>query len=126
MELQEFIETSITDIFNAVENLQRNDKDVKKLKGIVSPSVIHNAGSSTRVDKQTRFVTTLHFSLALDTEKETDGGGKLRIKVLSAGIGHKRTDSTVSNLSFDINVALPSVQTEEKYVYMPDIQVLDV
>ena len=91
MELKEFIKTAITDITEAVSELQAELEN----GAIVNPSLPSPITNTTVIDPDT------------ETRK---AGGKLGIQILSANIGsdNKTNIENVSRMTFSIPVVLPA------------------
>lgn len=120
MELKEFIKTAITDITEAVSELQ-NELDNG---AIVSPSLPHPISNGTIKDpdnnKVNRKISQIDFDVAItvgDTATK-EAGGKMGIQILSAKIGGESQTYTenMSRLSFSIPIVLPTehVKSEQE------------
>lgn len=118
MELKEFIKTAITDITEAVSELQ-NELDNG---AIVSPSLPNPISNGTIKDpdnnKVNRRISQIDFDVAItvgDTATKEDGG-KLGIQILSAKIGGESQTHTenMSRLSFSIHVVLPTAHVKSE------------
>ena len=116
MELKEFIEGSISSIFEAISNLQENC-DYEKLGGIVSPSRYYNNAKDCVVGGEPRNISTIHFDLTVEAEQkhQQGGGAGIGIKVISGHVGgeHTGTSTKTHNLSFDIDVIYPAIRTKK-------------
>lgn len=108
MELKEFIKTAITDITEAVSELQGGLNNGT----IVNPSLAKGeVGKSLYVDNDVRLIERLNFDVAV-TASETsgiDGKAKVGISILGANIGGAATikSENVSRLTFSIPILLP-------------------
>ena len=118
MELKEFIKTAITDITEAVSELQ-NELDNG---AIVSPSLPNPISNGTIKNpdnnKVNRRISQIDFDVAItvgDTATK-DVGGKLGIQILSAKIGGESQTHTenMSRLSFSIPVVLPTAHVKSE------------
>ena len=118
MELKEFIKTAITDITEAVSELQ-NELDNG---AIVSPSLPNPISNGTIKNpdnnKVNRRISQIDFDVAItvgDTATK-DVGGKLGIQILSAKIGGESQTHTenMSRLSFSIHVVLPTAHVKSE------------
>lgn len=120
MELKEFIKTAITDITEAVSELQSELDN----GAIVSPSIPNPIANSTIKDPNNenvnRRISNVDFDVAL-TVGDTDtieSGGKVGIQILSAKIcGENKTHTeNVSRITFSIPIVLPTtyVKTDEE------------
>lgn len=112
MELKEFIKTAITDITEAVSELQAELEN----GAIVNPSLPSPITNTTVIDpennKINKPISTIDFDVAItvaDTETRK-AGGKLGIQILSANIGsdNKTNIENVSRMTFSIPVVLPA------------------
>lgn len=118
MELKEFIKTAITDITEAVSELQ-NDLDNG---AIVSPSLPNPISNTTVIDpdndKVNRRISQIDFDVAItvgDTSA-TGAGVKAGIQIFSAKIGSESQTHTenVSRMTFSIPVVLPTVYVKNR------------
>lgn len=113
MDLKEFIKTAITDITDAVRELQSELDN----GAIVSPSLPNEIQSKTiDLGGTNRLVSTVDFDVAL-TVGSTDtvsGNAKAGIQILSAKMSgdSKSHAENVSRLTFSVPVIYPS-QTEK-------------
>lgn len=113
MELKEFIKTAITDITEAVGELQEELKNGT----IVNPSLRYGEhGKTVLVDNDVRMMERLNFDIAVTaTDKsEVNGKAKVGISVFGAKIGTENTEKTenVSRLSFSIPILLPATHVK--------------
>ena len=112
MELKEFIKTALTDITDAVSELQEELTN----GAIVSPSVPNPVSNVTvkdpQNDKINRPISKIDFDVAI-TVGNTDNieaGGKVGIQIFSAKLGGNNENHTenVSKIAFSIPVVLPT------------------
>jgi len=112
MELKEFIKTALTDITDAVSELQGELRN----RAIVSPSVPNPISNVTvkdpQNDKINRPISKIDFDVAI-TVGSTDNmeaGGKVGIQIFSAKLGGNNENHTenVSRITFSIPVVLPT------------------
>lgn len=112
MELKEFIKTALSDITNAVSELQAELQN----GAIVSPSVPNPVSNVTvkdpQNDKINRPISKIDFDVAI-TVGNTDNieaGGKVGIQIFSAKLGGNNENHTenVSKIAFSIPVVLPT------------------
>lgn len=112
MELKEFIKTAITDITEAVSELQNELKN----GAIVSPSmptyVVNKMLKDPRNDRVNRLISNIDFDVAItvgDADK-IEAKGKAGIQIFTARMGGESEShvENVSRLTFSIPVALPS------------------
>lgn len=107
MELKEFIKTALTDITDAVSELQEELTN----GAIVSPSLPEVNDRTIAIDNKNVILTQVAFDVAI-TAGGTDmikGGAKGGLHVFSAavdGSNEKRTEN-VSHVSFSIPIVLP-------------------
>lgn len=128
MELKEFIKTAITDITNAISELQaelQND-------AIVNPTLPQSIALKTlTIDDEVRPIEQLAFDVAvIATEaSELEGEAKAGISIFGAKIGTETNASTqnVSRLSFSIPIVFPTMHVKsprelmrEKKMKRPD------
>lgn len=108
MELKEFIKTAITDITEAVSELQSDLTNGT----IVNPSFTKSeVGKSVLVDNEVRLIERLNFDVAV-TASETsgfDGKAKAGINIFGAKLGAETSSKSenVSRLTFSIPILLP-------------------
>lgn len=114
MDLKDFIVSAISDISGAITEA---DEIVKSAGGLVNPG-----GHDVKVEGQGRqlpasaetFVaprTTLNFDIAVSAESSKGGGASAKAKILvveaSLGGDAEARNSTVSRLTFSLDVVLP-------------------
>lgn len=118
MELKEFIKTAITDITEAVSELQEELGN----GAIINPSIPNPISNATVKDpdnnKVNRRISQIDFDVAItvgDTSTK-ESGGKLGIQILSAKIvGESQTHTeNMSRLSFSIPVVLPTARVKSE------------
>ena len=118
MELKEFIKTALSDITNAVSELQAELQN----GAIVSPSVPNSIANVTVKDPQdnkiNRPISKIDFDVAI-TVGSTDNieaGGKVGIQIFSAKLGGNNENHTenVSRITFSIPVVLPNTHVENE------------
>lgn len=113
MELKEFIKTAISDITEAVSELQAELSN----GAIVNPSLLHpisngsiNAGSGNQP------IQKVEFDVALTTLEaaSVDGNAKGGIAIFAAKLGttQQAQAQNISHLKFTVPVALPVVQVQ--------------
>ena len=109
MELKDFIKTAITDITEAVSELQEELKNGT----IVNPSLTQGEhGKSLVVDNEVRMMERLNFDIAVTATEATElnGNAKAGISVFGAKVGaeNKETTENVSRLTFSLPLLLPA------------------
>lgn len=112
MELKEFIKTVLTDITDAVRELQ----DELTNGAIVSPTMPNAISNVTIKDpqneKSNRQISKIDFDVAItvDNADKIESGIKANIHIFSAKIGGKTEGKTenVSRITFSIPVVLPT------------------
>ena len=118
MELKEFIKTALTDITDAIKELQEELTN----GAIVSPSMPNVIANTTVVDPNNthinRPISKIDFDVAI-TVGNTDkvgGGGKIGIQILSAKIGNENVahSENVSRMTFSIPIVLPTYYVKSK------------
>lgn len=118
MELKDFIKTALTDITDAIKELQ----DELKNGAIVSPSMPNAIANTTIVDPVNininRPISKIDFDVAI-TVGNTDkvgGDGKIGIQILSAKIGNENVahSENVSRMTFSIPIVLPTYHVKSK------------
>ena len=95
MELKEFIKTAITDITEAVSELQEELKNGT----IVNPSLTQGEhGKSLVVDNEVRMMERLNFDIAVTATEamELNGNAKAGISVFGAKVGAENKERTES------------------------------
>lgn len=107
MELKDFIKTALTDITNAVSELQEELTN----GAIVSPSLPTNEENTIVIDNKNVTLTQVSFDVAI-TAGGTDtikGGAKGGLHVFSAKVDGSNEEHTenVSHVSFSIPIVLP-------------------
>lgn len=116
MELKEFVKTALTDITNAVSELQAELQN----GAIVSPSMSNKISNVTVTDPANencyRVISKIDFDVAITvggTDK-VEAGGKAGIQIFSAKIGGNSEEHTenVSRITFSIPVVLPTHHVE--------------
>lgn len=121
--LKEFIENSITSIFDATIELQKKYGG-ERVGGIVSPSTETSKSKECKVNNSHRVITPIHFELDVEASRgfNVEAGVTITVVTAQIGGGFRKSTSKAQHLSFDIDVALPSIRTDGKYRPMPDIQ----
>jgi hypothetical protein len=107
MELKEFIKTALSDITNAVSELQEELQN----GAIVSPSLPENSENTIEIDNKNVILTQVAFDVAI-TAGGTDtikGGAKGGLHVFSVKVDGSNEEHTenVSHVSFSIPIVLP-------------------
>lgn len=113
MELKEFIKTAITDITEAVSELQEELKN----GSIVNPTLPQGEhGKHLVVDNEVRIIERLDFDIAVTASDKTElnGNAKVGISVFGAKIGTGNAEKTenVSRLTFSIPLLLPATHVK--------------
>lgn len=113
MELKEFIKTAITDITEAVSELQEELKNGT----IVNPSLTQGEhGKSLVVDNEVRMMERLNFDIAVTATEATElnGNAKAGISVFGAKVGAENKERTenVSRLTFSLPLVLPATHVK--------------
>ena len=118
MELKEFIKTVLSDITNAVSELQAELQN----GAIVSPSVPNPIANVTVIDPQddkiNRPISKIDFDVAI-TVGSTDNieaGGKVGIQIFSAKLGGNNENHTenVSRITFSVPIVLPNTHVKNR------------
>lgn len=118
MELKEFIKTALSDITNAVSELQAELQNGV----IVSPSVPNPIANVTVIDPQddkiNRPISKIDFDVAI-TVGSTDNieaGGKVGIQIFSAKLGgnNEKHTENVSRITFSVPVVLPNTHVKNR------------
>lgn len=113
MELKEFIKTAITDITEAVSELQEELKNGT----IVNPSLTQGEhGKTLLVDNEVRMMERLNFDIAVTATEATELNGNARagISVFGAKVGAENKERTenVSRLTFSLPLVLPATHVK--------------
>ncbi len=124
MELKEFIKTAVSDITNAVSELQTELNN----GAIISPSMPSPIANNTIIDpenkKCNRQISKIDFDVAItvgSSDKNEVGGG-VGIQIFSAKIGNDNEEhkENVSRITFSIPVVLPTVHVTTPSEKMTD------
>lgn len=118
MELKEFIKTALTDITDAIKELQ----DGLQNGAIVSPSMPHAIANKTIVDPENthinRPISKIDFDVAITVGNadKVGGNGKIGIHILSAKIDNENVahSENVSRMTFSIPIVLPTYHVKSK------------
>ena len=118
MELKEFIKTAITDITDAVSELQSELKN----GAIVSPSLPHAISNGTVLDpendKVNRPISKIDFDVAITVgdSDSVEAGAKAGIQIFSAKLGSETKTHTenVSRMTFPIPLVLPTTHVKSR------------
>lgn len=125
MELKEFIKNVITDITDAVSELQSDLKN----GAIVSPTMPNSISNVTIIDpqdkKSNRPISKIDFDVAITVgnSDKFESGAKAGIQIFSGKIGggtEERTEN-VSRITFSIPVVLPSYAVKSLREIQKDI-----
>ena len=108
MELKEFIKTAITDITNAISELQTELNNGT----IINPSLgWGDYGTEILVNGKSAPIERLKFDVAVTASDQsgTDGTAKVGISIFGANIGTESTSTieNVSRLTFSIPIVYP-------------------
>lgn len=118
MELKDFIKTAITDITDAVSELQEELKN----GAIISPSLPHAISNGTIIDpendKVNRPISKVDFDVAITVgdSDSVEAGAKAGIQIFSAKLGSESTTHTenVSRMTFSIPLVLPTTHVKSR------------
>ena len=113
MELKEFIKTAISDITNAVSELQADLSN----GAIVNPTLPNSIATKTLVvNEEIRPIEQLAFDIAVTASEEAglDGQAKAGISIFGAKIGSATSAKTenASRISFAIPVVFPTTHVK--------------
>ena len=113
MELKEFIKTAISDITEAVSELQEELKNGT----IVNPSLTQGEhGKTLVVDNEVRMMERLNFDIAVTATEATElnGNDKAGIRVFGVKVGAENKERTenVSRLTFSLPLVLPTTHVK--------------
>ncbi|MDY5086947.1 MAG: trypco2 family protein [Alloprevotella sp.] len=113
MELKEFIKTAISDITEAVSELQEELKNGT----IVNPSLTQGEhGKTLVVDNEVRMMERLNFDIAVTATEATElnGNAKAGIRVFGVKVGAENKERTenVSRLTFSLPLVLPTTHVK--------------
>lgn len=113
MELKEFIKTAITDITEAVSELQEELKN----GAIINPSLFQGEhGKTVLVNNEVRMMERLNFDIAVTATEATElnGTAKAGISVFGAKVGAENKERTenVSRLTFSLPLVLPATHVK--------------
>ena len=115
MELKDFVKNVITDITEAVSELQGELTN----GAIVSPSISNPIVTKTVIDPNdhsNRLISKINFDVAITagSSDKTEGSAKAGIQIFSARIGDSGEEHTenVSRITFTIPVVLPTVHIQ--------------
>ena len=113
MELKEFIVQTITDITEAINDLQLNLKNGT----IINPTITkENFDKLIFIDNDARMLEQIEFDIAVTLSEESTAQGQIGggIKVVSGRYGKGRGSKleNISRLSFSIPVAYPAVKVK--------------
>lgn len=107
MELKEFIKTALTDITDAVSELQEELTN----GAVVSPSLSENSEKTIEIDSKNVILTQVAFDVAITAggTGTIKGGAKGGLHVFSAKVDGSNEEHTenVSHVSFSIPIVLP-------------------
>ena len=105
MELKDFIKGTISDISNAIVEL---NEDWSKRGMVVNPRNIkfHNEKLSRYEDG--RYVQKINFNLVISASDRNETGGGIMINVLKAGLSNESKTNNTSSIEFSIPVVYPS------------------
>ena len=100
MDLSEFVRESLTEIIKGVDAAQNAEAAES---GVINPS------TSTQKTQ----VSFVRFDISIEVHSTTEGGGKLAIAGVGAGITAEESDRRTSRIQFVVPVALPSTEIED-------------
>ena len=113
MELKDFIKAAITDITEAVSELQ----DELDNGTVVNPTLPQGEdGKTLQIDNEVRVIERLNFDVAVTISESAgiEGGAKASISIFGAKVGTESSTRTenVSRLTFSIPLVFPSVHVK--------------
>lgn len=105
MELKDFIKGTISDISEAIVDLNDRWKD----KGlVVNPKKINFHCEHLSRYEDGRYVQKINFNLIVSASDKNEVGGGVRINVLKAGLSNESKTNNTSSIEFSIPVIYPS------------------
>lgn len=119
MELKEFIKTAISDITDAVHELQ----DELTNGTIVNPTIeTGKQGEAVLVNNEVRMMERLNFDIAVTVSETTELDGKVKagISVFGAKLGAESTGKSenMSRMTFSIPLLLPATHVKTRLEIM--------
>ena len=113
MELKDFIKAAISDITNAVSELQSELNN----GAVINPTLIKGEVFKTvLIDDEVRMLERLNFDIAVTAteQSELSGNAKAGISVFGAKVGTENVEKTenVSRLTFSLPIVLPSTHVK--------------
>ncbi len=118
MNLEEFTETTLTQIISGVKKAQKTtmlkEKHISEAD-VINPQVMYNADSAPQgkyyITMGGDLVHFVDFDVAVTTDSSTDTKGGLSIKIASIGVeggkGVTDRDTVISRIKFQVPVILP-------------------
>lgn len=113
MELKEFIKTAITDITEAISELQSELDN----RAIINPSISRGEyGKAILVDQGVAPIERLNFDVAVTATEASsiDGNAKAGISIFGAKVGTESNAKTenVSRLTFSVPIVFPATHVK--------------
>jgi len=117
MDLNEFVQSTLSQIIDGICKTQEEKRQAGAL--VVPPKIwTPDATSQPMVftspredNEEGRYVSMIEFDVTLLVERETEGGGKLKIGVASFGVeaggGASTSNTNTHRVKFSVPVALP-------------------
>lgn len=99
MELKDFIENTLTSIFEGIEDAINKNQSNRNASGCISPFYSQPAsGQDYSID----------FDIAVTTSSEKEGGGKVKIASFGVGAQGKKIAEQTNRIHFSVPVQWPS------------------
>lgn len=105
MELKDFIKGTISDISDAIIEL---NKDWSKRGMVVNPKNIKYHGETLSRYEDGRYIQKINFNLVVSASDRNETGGGIMISVLKAGLSNESKTNNTSSIEFSIPVVYPS------------------
>lgn len=114
MELKDFIKRTISDIALAINELNKELSDIGLTINPKDKSNSINSFVRLNENDDERAIKEIEFNLSISVSDSTEGGGGLKINVVSAGINRGTSNCTISTVKFSIPVIYPGCYAIKK------------
>ena len=117
MELKEFVISTISQVIDAVEELNASYEGKDAVINPSSPDKLKDKSMNLGTKSGNRLVTDIEFDLTVSVEESKDAGGKVNVLacVIGGDVSKSRTEgnSSVSRVKFTVPVLLPSRKVKD-------------
>ena len=112
MELQDFVSSSLIQIFAGIEKAQADTEGKGHICPVIRKDSLKEANTIPALSTEGHAIEFFEFDVAVTVDKSTESGGKLAISIGSiqiGGLGKKQAgQEALSRIKFRVPVVLPT------------------